>query len=92
MRARVYSTLMAAQAARHVLDRASGYPVEHPPGSYRIASPGRAAARLREAGVRTEHAVDVIAHPRGNRFAIQTSEDDAEGEQLDESWREAPPR
>jgi hypothetical protein len=87
----IFSRREDAEAAQLAGDRAQGLPREHQEGvDYQIARPGRAAARLRERGIRTEHWLPIVAHPAGDRFAV--GKDDAH--ELDETWRrnDPPPR
>jgi hypothetical protein len=91
----VFDNREDAEYARRRIDDACGYPKVHVEGSgaddFRILHPGKAAARLRAAGVQTEHQTDIIEHPRGARFALPTRDAD-DAEELDASWWEASPR
>lgn len=94
MRARVYASRAQAEAAQAALDREHGLPAVHTegtgPADYALSTPGRAAARLRDRGVRTEHYVPIVLHPDGDRFAIAAH--DGGAEELDASWSRPIPR
>jgi len=70
MKARILSTLAEAESLRAALDAAAGLPKTHGAREYSVAQPGRAYARIRARGVRTEHVVDVVPNETGTRFAV----------------------
>ena len=70
MRARLFPTRAAAEAAQAVMDAAAGLPRVHQPGQYAISSPGLAAERIRVRGVRTLHVTEIISNLAGSEFAL----------------------
>ena len=77
MRARLFSSLAEAEAARDALDTAARLPKMHGVHEYSVAHPGRAYARIRARGVRTDHLIDVVPNEAGTRFAVASGAPDA---------------
>lgn len=92
MRAIIYSSREEAERAQRALDEAYGLPRVHGPTEYEHSAPGRAAGRLLERGVRTDHARPLIAHPDGLRFATPAEAGEAMAVDLDDTWTERPLR
>lgn len=86
MRVKTFASLASAERARAELDAENGFPTLHLPGSYRVLQPGKAYARIRSRGVRTDHAVTVMPNTDGSQFAIPRDLPDSE--EIDvEVWR-----
>jgi hypothetical protein len=88
MKARIFSSLEEAEAARALVDADYGLPRVHREGEYSSAEAGRAAERIRARGVMTEHAVELVPSYDGVQFALPA--DDPEALDLDLGrWRGA---
>lgn len=86
MRARVFTTLTEAVAARRAIDAAAGLPIVHSETDYVVAELGNAAIRIRARGVTTQHAVEIIPGHGESQFAVPS--ENAQGIEINcETWR-----
>lgn len=72
MRAQIFSSQADAERALAGLDAAAGLPRVLAASEWTIATPGRAAERIRARGVRLEHVSSIEPEYGGTRWALLT--------------------